>query len=175
MIDFLLQAALSNLVVASGIGLVAWLVQSRMRSPSLANLLWALVLIKLVTPPMVQVPLLSVPSLSTTATMESDSLSGEITDDLGWATTSSIEPLPDSTAATTPAAKSWPAQWPRRLLVLVCLVSGLAWIVSLIRLVRFHLMFRAQARFQNQLRPMAIDKVAVDDFQNQRLRFGVES
>ncbi len=47
MADFLVQALLSSLLFG-----IAWLVQRYARLPSLANLPWALVLIKLVTPPL---------------------------------------------------------------------------------------------------------------------------
>jgi len=50
--DFLIQATLSNLVVATILAVIAWVVQHRVRSASLANLLWAIVLIKMVTPPL---------------------------------------------------------------------------------------------------------------------------
>jgi len=62
--DFLIQATLSNFVVATVLALIAWTVQRRVRSASLANLLWALVLIKMVTPPMFAIPFLEIPSLA---------------------------------------------------------------------------------------------------------------
>ena len=40
MADFLIQATLSNLVVATILAVIAWAVQRRVRSASLANLLW---------------------------------------------------------------------------------------------------------------------------------------
>ena len=67
MVDFLVQATISNLVLATGLAVIAWLVQHRVHSASLSNLLWSLVLIKLVTPPLVAVPILAVPSFATEA------------------------------------------------------------------------------------------------------------
>ena len=64
MADLLIQASLSNLIVASILAVIAWLVQARVRSASLANLLWSLVLIKMITPPLFSLPVLEVPSLS---------------------------------------------------------------------------------------------------------------
>ena len=63
MLDFLIQATLSNLVVSTILAVIAWGVQRQMRSPGLANLLWALVLVKMVTPPMVALPVLEIPRI----------------------------------------------------------------------------------------------------------------
>jgi beta-lactamase regulating signal transducer with metallopeptidase domain len=51
-------ALISNLLVASVLGLVAWRVSRRGRHPALAHALWVLVLVKLVTPPVVDLPVL---------------------------------------------------------------------------------------------------------------------
>ncbi|MEL6105846.1 MAG: M56 family metallopeptidase [Planctomycetota bacterium] len=61
MVDFFLQATVNNLLVSALLALIAWIVQTRVRSASLVNLLWALVLIKLVTPPIYALPLLELP------------------------------------------------------------------------------------------------------------------
>ena len=55
--ESLVNALLSNALVATGLAL-APLVLSRLgRSPALVHSLWLVVLLKLVTPPLVQVPL----------------------------------------------------------------------------------------------------------------------
>src|SRR5271167_1132334 len=55
--ESLVNALLSNALVATGLAL-APLVLSRLgRSPALVHSLWLIVLLKLVTPPLVQVPL----------------------------------------------------------------------------------------------------------------------
>ncbi len=51
----------SNLVLASLLALVAWFVQRRLRLPGVARVVWVLVLVKLVTPPLVSVPLVDLP------------------------------------------------------------------------------------------------------------------
>jgi len=51
----------SNVVLASLVGLTAWFVQRRLRRPAVARILWVLVLVKLVTPPLVSVPLVELP------------------------------------------------------------------------------------------------------------------
>ncbi|MGB0598046.1 MAG: M56 family metallopeptidase, partial [Rubripirellula sp.] len=62
MIDFLVAATLSNLLVSTILAVLARLVQQRFSAPGLTSLLWALVLIKMVTPPVVAIPALAVPS-----------------------------------------------------------------------------------------------------------------
>ena len=52
---------LSNIILASALALVAWFVQHFLRSPGVARVLWLLVLVKLVTPPLVSVPLVDLP------------------------------------------------------------------------------------------------------------------
>ena len=64
MVDFLLHATVNNLIVSACLALIAWTVQKRIRSASLANLLWALVLVKLVTPPIFCMPLLELPRVA---------------------------------------------------------------------------------------------------------------
>jgi beta-lactamase regulating signal transducer with metallopeptidase domain len=55
---------LSNIVLASLLALAAWVVQRWLRRPALARLLWLLVLVKLVTPPLVGVPVSYPPGLA---------------------------------------------------------------------------------------------------------------
>ena len=60
MADFILQATLSNLLVSAILAAIAWFIQKRYRAASLANLLWIMVLIKMITPPLFAIPLLEV-------------------------------------------------------------------------------------------------------------------
>jgi bla regulator protein BlaR1 len=52
-----LSCIISNVVLASLVALAAWFVQRRLRWSAVARILWVLVLVKLVTPPVVGVPL----------------------------------------------------------------------------------------------------------------------
>src|SRR5438270_6271886 len=52
----------SNVLLALALALAAWFVQRWLRWPVLAHLLWVLVLVKLVTPPLVRVPVAAAPS-----------------------------------------------------------------------------------------------------------------
>ncbi|MEE2935645.1 MAG: M56 family metallopeptidase, partial [Planctomycetota bacterium] len=63
MIDFLVAATLNNLLVSTILAVLATLVQQRFSAPGLTSLLWALVLIKMVTPPVFAIPALAVPRL----------------------------------------------------------------------------------------------------------------
>jgi bla regulator protein BlaR1 len=47
----------SNVVLAGVLAVIAWFVQRWLRRPAVAHLLWVLVLVKLLTPPLVRVPL----------------------------------------------------------------------------------------------------------------------
>ena len=64
MVDFLIAATLSNLLVSTTLAGLAWIVQRRIPSPGLANLLWVIVMIKLITPPLVGIPAMTIPSIS---------------------------------------------------------------------------------------------------------------
>lgn len=58
--DALLSMGASNLVLSTALALAAWIVHRRARRPWLAHLLWVLVLVELVTPPVFNAPLLRV-------------------------------------------------------------------------------------------------------------------
>src|SRR5438552_842770 len=57
-----LSWVVSNVLLALVLALTAWFVQRRLRWHVLAHMLWVLVLVKLVTPPLVRVPLAAAPS-----------------------------------------------------------------------------------------------------------------
>ncbi|MCR9244693.1 MAG: M48 family metalloprotease [bacterium] len=60
--ELLLWFGANNLVLSLAIALAAWVAQRILRSPVLAHLLWLLVLVKLVTPPLVTLPVLPAPA-----------------------------------------------------------------------------------------------------------------
>ena len=60
MTDLLIQLTLSNLVLSAALAGVAYLVHRHGRYPVLAHLLWVLVLVKLVTPPLFRLPVVPV-------------------------------------------------------------------------------------------------------------------
>ena len=63
MTDVLIGVALSNLLVSGVIALAAYGVHRRGRYPMLSHLLWVLVLVKLVTPPLLTLPVATLPAM----------------------------------------------------------------------------------------------------------------
>ena len=59
--DQFIQTVLSNVFVALILALVAALVGRLIKRPQIAHMIWLLVLVKLITPPVVTIPLISVP------------------------------------------------------------------------------------------------------------------
>jgi bla regulator protein BlaR1 len=59
-----LSCIVSNVLLASLLALAAWLMQRWLRRPAIAHILWVLVLVKLVTPPLVSVPLQETPTIT---------------------------------------------------------------------------------------------------------------
>lgn len=150
MADFIVQATLSNLLVSTILALIAWLVQSRFQAPSLANLLWILVLVKMVTPPLVSLPVLEIQTISnapaaTVSTQPVDALS-----DLGAMNFDANE-LPSIAVPTDlafehpqPADSVEPGSgfnlfW---LGIAWLITSGGLFLISFCRISRFHLVLR---------------------------------
>ena len=67
MIDFILQMGLSNACFSLALGIVAMIVGAKARRSHLAHLLWLLVFIKLLTPPIVTIPIVTIPAQGETA------------------------------------------------------------------------------------------------------------
>ena len=65
MMDTLLQIGLSNSCITLGLAIVAVVVGARINRPQLTHMLWLLVFIKLVTPPILNIPIM--PDLETNA------------------------------------------------------------------------------------------------------------
>ena len=61
MTDLLFQIALSNVCLSLALAIVAMVIQVTAKRPHLAHLLWLLVLVKLVTPPVVTIPVVTIP------------------------------------------------------------------------------------------------------------------
>ena len=61
MTDLVLRIGASNLCISLALAIVAWVVQAKSKRPHVAHLLWLLVVVKLVTPPIVDLPVFTVP------------------------------------------------------------------------------------------------------------------
>ncbi|MCK4856973.1 MAG: M56 family metallopeptidase [candidate division Zixibacteria bacterium] len=72
MSDFLFQMGLSNACLSLALGIVAMVVGAKARRPQLAHMLWLLVFIKLVTPPIVTIPIVTIPAQGETAVAIND-------------------------------------------------------------------------------------------------------
>ena len=62
MTDSLLQMGLSNACFSLAVAIVAGVVGATTKRPHLAHLLWLLVFVKLVTPPIVTIPVVTIPA-----------------------------------------------------------------------------------------------------------------
>jgi len=67
MTDFFFQMGLSNACLSLALTIVAMVVGAKARRPHLAHMLWLLVFIKLVTPPIVKIPIVTIPAQGETA------------------------------------------------------------------------------------------------------------
>jgi bla regulator protein BlaR1 len=67
MTDFLFQMGLSNAFLSLALGIVAMVAGAKARRPGLAHMLWLLVFIKLVTPPVMRIPIITIPTQGETA------------------------------------------------------------------------------------------------------------
>ncbi|UCD38464.1 MAG: M56 family metallopeptidase, partial [Fidelibacterota bacterium] len=72
MTDSLFQVVLSNAALALALAIVALVVGAILKRPQLAHLLWLLVLVKLLTPPVMTIPVITIPeqSVSTVVSLE---------------------------------------------------------------------------------------------------------
>ena len=62
--DLLFRIALSNVCISPALAVAAMVVESTFRRPRLAHLLWLLVFVKLLTPPVVSIPVVTIPDLA---------------------------------------------------------------------------------------------------------------
>lgn len=72
MTDFFFQMGLSNACLSLALAVVAMVVGAKARRPHLAHMLWLLVFIKLLTPPIVTIPVVTIPAQGETAVAIND-------------------------------------------------------------------------------------------------------
>jgi len=72
MTDFFLQIGLSNACFSLALAILAMVVGAKARRPHLAYLLWLLVFVKLLTPPLVTIPVVTIPWQSETSVAIND-------------------------------------------------------------------------------------------------------
>ena len=151
MIDYILQMTLSNLLVALALAIVALVLQRRYRANALANVVWVMVLLKLLSPPLVSLPLVEVESLvnSAEATLshsvvaEAGGLADAVISDAAElsllnANPEEKEPAGNGGIISSQAIVSLGVVWIG--------VTALLLVVSLFRIIRFHLQIHRQAK-----------------------------
>tara|TARA_R110002096_G_scaffold5453_3_gene25482 strand:- start:1414 stop:4062 length:2649 start_codon:yes stop_codon:yes gene_type:complete len=135
MSDYLLHCAASNWLVSSVLAAFAWFAQSKLRRPVIAHLLWLLVLVKLVTPPLFSLAVLPAPAAQPAPVITTMAVAHtEVTPAM---------PLPEAAAATSIDATTM-------LLALWLLGSVIVLCWSTFRIVRFHRLLTQASRPANQ-------------------------
>ncbi len=164
MVDFLIQATLSNFLVAAVMAAVAWFVQRRVRSASLANLLWALVLIKMVTPPIFALPVFEVPRVSSVDEQSHDAaIPATVTENVEGNLTAAAVVAGQSEILTSDGSAAADSN---RFVAQVAFIAIAGWllvsvaifIISAFRILRFHFLLRANSH----LHPKLSQGLAVD-------------
>ena len=150
MIDYILQMTLSNLLVALALAIVASVLQRRYRANALANVVWVMVLLKLLSPPLVSLPLVEVESLVNTAEA---TLTHSVVAEAGGVADVVISDaaelnLENANAQERVAGNGgiMSSQAVVSLGVVWIGVAALLLIVSLFRIIRFHMQIHRQAK-----------------------------
>jgi len=151
MIDYILQMTLSNLLVALALAIVALVLQRRYRANALANVVWVMVLLKLLTPPLVSLPLVEVESLVDRAEA---TLPHPIAAETGVLTGVVISDAADLNLPSTVSGEQGLADNGGIISSQAVVSLGVVWvgvtvlllIVSLFRIIRFHIQIHRQAK-----------------------------
>ena len=152
MIDYILQMTLSNLLVALALAMVALVLQRRYRANALANVVWVMVLLKLLSPPLVSLPLVEVESLVNSAeatlshsvAVETGGLADVVISDAAELNLQNANPEEQELAGNGGIISS---QVIVSLGVVWIGVTALLLVVSLFRIFRFHMQTHRQAKF----------------------------
>ena len=152
MIDYILQMTLSNLLVALALAMVALVLQRRYRANALANVVWVMVLLKLLSPPLVSLPLVEVESLVNSAeatlshsvAVETGGLADVVISDAAELNLQNANPEEQELASNGGIISS---QVIASLGVVWIGVTALLLVVSLFRIFRFHMQTHRQAKF----------------------------
>ncbi len=149
--DALLHFVVGNLLVALPLGLVAFLVQRGQRFPAVAHVLWLLVLVKLITPPLLNMPLVPIPRAVSSATTQTvEAFPFEIPS-LGL---SKLQLLDKSAVDASKVDLAVPgtsqSQWAQATLVISLIIwlagSTVVLFRSLVPIVRFHRLIRGASQ-----------------------------
>jgi beta-lactamase regulating signal transducer with metallopeptidase domain/polyhydroxyalkanoate synthesis regulator phasin len=150
MIDLLLKVGLSNVCISLALAIVAIIVQATIKRPHVVHLLWLLVFIKLITPPIVTIPVAAIPNQTNTiAAVLIDETTVEITRNAKAVSFFSADTL----SRVLEHAKPWLS-----LTWLLGSVLVFAW--SLIRIYRFNYLLGLEAEVAPQELQATAAKIA---------------
>jgi beta-lactamase regulating signal transducer with metallopeptidase domain len=158
--DLLLQTIVSNLLVSTLLAGVAWIAQRRLRSAALVNLLWVIVLVKLVTPPLFVIPAVHISKISNsgseqiTSSVASSEASLPAEGTLG--SVSAIHPSRRQPDPASVSAVSPPSRLVKGALAAWISVSAMLFLFSTVRIIRFNRLLKAHARPA----PRAVSEIA---------------
>ena len=140
MTDFFLQFGISNFLLSVAVAIVAYTVHRTGKLPVAAHLLWVLVLVKLVAPPILTIPVVSVPGLN-------GGTARTLSDLVGLEATSTGALKLGIEAHGLNAVAVWIVEHGKTGLVLAWLL-GSAWVLgwSLLRIWRFSQLLRAASK-----------------------------
>jgi beta-lactamase regulating signal transducer with metallopeptidase domain len=161
--DLLVQAILSNLLVSTLLAGLAWIAQRRLRSPSLVNLLWLIVLVKLVTPPLFSIPAIEISRIATASIEPARGSGVELPDvsmlaDWRVGSVSALGPDSNQHATASGSIVSLRSDWVNGALFAWVSVSGLLFLVSTVRILRFNRLLKANGRPA----PKSVSEIAND-------------
>ncbi|MDG1513762.1 MAG: M56 family metallopeptidase, partial [Mariniblastus sp.] len=150
MIDFILQMTVSNLLVALVLVILALVLQRRYRANALANVVWVLILLKLLTPPLVSLPLVELESLVESAP---STLTRSVVAEKGGFTDVVISAAELDSQDATRVELGFVDNG-SSIFSQVIVALGLVWIgvsalllsVSLFRIIRFHIQIHRQSK-----------------------------
>jgi beta-lactamase regulating signal transducer with metallopeptidase domain len=104
MTDIFFQIGLSNVCVAFALAIIALVVEATAKRPQLAHLLWLLVFVKLLTPPVVTIPVVAIGGLADNSTVVNQGYWQIDIDEKEVSTASNISA---GEAEISPLAKTW--------------------------------------------------------------------
>ena len=146
MTDFLFQIGLSNACLALALGIVAMVVGVTTKRSHLAYLLWLLVFVKLMTPPMVTIPLITIPDQPETAVaMNDNSRPGSLANSHELSV--DAQPTASLWSRIESAGLSHGKEWLAAIWLLGS-VTTFAW--SMIRMYRFNRLLRVESEVAPQ-------------------------
>ena len=165
MIDSLLQTGLSNTCIAFALALVAIAIGAKFKRPDIAHLLWLLVFVKLITPPLLAIPVITTSAITTPSQVETSTLMASNFHPVETIALHEVALIPQTQTTTVPATLMSTAipliQQAKPWLVSIWLLgSALFLIASLFRIYRFNRLLNAHTQTAPPELQAAASKIA---------------